>query len=141
MFDKKVLLEKYNENLKIQMHDIDTLKNDIEELTMRLNEQQITLNKFSAFVDKQEKEEKRKRAKYDSDEPWVEMKNVVDSENGGIKMEMDWNDAFIKHLRSNGFAGENDDILIQQYISVMSQQIAVDMSDDNVEPEPEPLTE
>ena len=46
---------------------------------------------------------------------------------GQIKIELDWDDNFIKHLRSNGYTGPDDDAIIQKYIIELTKQIAGDM--------------
>lgn len=70
-----------------------------------------------------------------SNEPWVKVKgNVVDPEKG-IKIELDWNDAFVKYLRSNGYKGADDDTVVQHYIAILSKQIADDLHRDQHNPD------
>lgn len=67
-----------------------------------------------------------------SAEPWVEIKGIVQDPARGIKIELDWNDAFVKYLRQNGYTGADDDTVIQRYIAVLSKQVADDMAEDMV---------
>jgi len=64
-----------------------------------------------------------------SEEPWVEIKGIVEDPEKGIKIELDWNDAFVKHLRASGYKGADDDSVIQRYIAVLSKQVAGDMAE------------
>lgn len=120
------MIKVFSKKLTVKEYNINNVK-----LVKKLEEMEDKIDNVIKYVDELKAEERRKNAKYNSDEPWVEIKNMVDNEKGGVKMELDWNDAFITHLRNNGFVGENDDILIQQYISVMSQQVAVDMTEES----------
>lgn len=67
-----------------------------------------------------------------SAEPWVEIKGMVEDPEKGIRIELDWNDAFVKYLRKNGYTGTDDDAVIQRYIAVLSKQVADDMADDQI---------
>ena len=72
-----------------------------------------------------EEEEKLKN----SENPWMVVRGeVVDEDTGGVKMELDWNDAFIKHLRKNGYVGTDDESIVQHYLAVIAQQAAEDMA-------------
>jgi hypothetical protein len=64
----------------------------------------------------------------ESEEPWVEVKGMVQDPDKGIKIDLDWNDAFVKHLRENGYVGTSDDQVVQRYIAVLAKQVAEDMS-------------
>ena len=65
-----------------------------------------------------------------SEEPWVEIKGIVQDPERGIKIDLDWNDAFVKHVRQNGYTGVDDNSVIQRYVAVLAKQVAEDMADD-----------
>ena len=67
-----------------------------------------------------------------SAEPWVVIKAMVQDPEKGIRIELDWNDAFVKHLRANGYTGTDDTTIIQRYIAVLSKQVADDMAEDMI---------
>ena len=51
--------------------------------------------------------------------PWVDVKNVdINSEDPkqGF-MELDWNDAFVKMLQSNGYAGKSDEDVVNKWFN------------------------
>jgi len=54
-----------------------------------------------------------------SDEPWVDfVGNVRDTEQGQ-RLQMNWNDAFIKFLREIGITGIDEEQLVQKYITAL----------------------
>lgn len=42
----------------------------------------------------------------------------------GIKITLDWNDEFITYLKSNGYTGTADEVIIQKWLSDISKQVA-----------------
>ena len=52
-------------------------------------------------------------------------------EDGRIKMKLDWNPAFIRHLADNGIIAETEDEAIQQYLSLLTNKVAEDISPDS----------
>jgi len=82
----------------------------------------------------QRKKEAEERQKYvdlmkESSEPWVDIVGWTDTKQG-IKVELDWNDAFVLHLKDNGITGADDDQIVQQWITLLLRDMADDMSDD-----------
>lgn len=67
----------------------------------------------------------------ENNEPYVELTGIVESPNGEIKIALDWNDSFIKHLKSNGFTGADDDVIIQKYLLELTSMISDDMKGDS----------
>lgn len=66
-----------------------------------------------------------------SSSPWVEIVGASES-NGKIKIDLDWNDAFVLELRRNGFVGESDDAVVQHYVAILAKDVAEDMGTDNL---------
>lgn len=64
-----------------------------------------------------------------SSEPWVVVKGMVEDPKEGVKIELDWNDAFIEYLKQNGITGVDEDTIIQKYITLMMQDVAESMSE------------
>jgi hypothetical protein len=64
----------------------------------------------------------RKREKIqNSAEPYFTM-NALEMGDDGIKVEMDWNNAFIKDLRDKGYPGINDEQVIEGYMHLIFQR-------------------
>lgn len=70
-----------------------------------------------------------------SPSPWVEVKGIVHDPKMGVRIELDWNEAFIKHLRDNGYTGADDDTVIHRYVAELSYLIANDMEEQENEHE------
>lgn len=74
-----------------------------------------------------EEEQRKEEEDHAKEDPHVEIKGIVVDSEKGIKITLDWNDAFIKHLRDNGFDGADDDAVVQKYIAILAKQVADDM--------------
>lgn len=62
-------------------------------------------------------------------EPSVILKGLIQQPDGTIKIELDWDDEFITHLKKNGYTGADDNAIIQKYILELTDLIANDLSD------------
>ena len=56
-----------------------------------------------------------------SSEPWVDWVSSVSDENG-VGMELDWNDAYVDFLRANGVTGADDDAVVHKYVTLLLRQ-------------------
>lgn len=86
---------------------------------------------FQSFLDAQDAEERNRvieeerEALRNSPEPWVEViGNSYDSEKN-LKVQLDWNDAFIRYLRVNGFTGATDDVVVQKWLAGLSNNLEI----------------
>jgi hypothetical protein len=81
-----------------------------------------------------EAERKRQRTEYlkyvesmqTSSEPWVDVTGWSET-NQGVKVELEWNDAFVDYLRSNGVTGANDDQIVQHWVTLLLRDMADQM--------------
>lgn len=75
------------------------------------------------------KKQKTERGSSEPNHPgFIEVKGQV--VNGGrIRLEADWDEEFIQHLRKNGFSGSSDDQIIQKYLAVMHSQLLPDFKE------------
>lgn len=58
-------------------------------------------------------------------EPWIDVKMHVDPDkphNGYF--ELDWNDEFIEKLKSEGYSGDSDDEIMDQYVKSLCALVA-----------------
>jgi len=81
-------------------------------------------------------EEKEARANYvekmkDSVEPWVDIIGWVETDQG-IRVELDWNRAFVNMLIDAGYVGRNDEMIVQQWITILLRDMADRMEDRNL---------
>jgi hypothetical protein len=114
--------ERLEENAVLSPELIAAVKKQVTaEIVEELKEQKVYEEKEREIRREQEDIE---RAKYiammkESDEPWVDFVGNVRDMEEGQRLEMDWNDAFIKYLRDNGIEGSDDEQVVQKYISLL----------------------
>lgn len=65
----------------------------------------------------------------DTETPHVEIIGDGVDPKEGIKIELDWNDAFIDYLKDNGYKGTDDESIVQLWITHLYQNITESMSD------------
>jgi hypothetical protein len=68
-------------------------------------------------VDKQQLREKN------SKNPWVEIVGEQIDPDKGIKIELDWNEAFVTHLKKNGYTGTTEEAIVQKWIAHLYQHL------------------
>ncbi len=64
--------------------------------------------------------------KHRSKAPWVSFESY-EMEGDQLKIELDWNDAFVDLLRSTGYVGASDEVIVRKWMSYMSDKIQQDM--------------
>jgi len=69
------------------------------------------------------KQEEADKAKYESKEPWVEIRSEDFNDVRGFRIELDWNDAFIEQLKSSGIKGANDEEVVQKWLAILYQNL------------------
>lgn len=88
------------------------------------------LNELTDFVQqlKEEHEDKntvqlndQDRAQKQSDQPWVKIVGDRVTEDG-IKIDLDWNEAFIKHLVSCGISGKDETQIVQKWLALIAME-------------------
>ena len=73
--------------------------------------------------------EKLNENKMNSDEPWVEMVGESVDPEKGIKVELNWNPAFIKYLREGGIQGASEEECAQRWLAMVAQDVDSRVSD------------
>ena len=72
--------------------------------------------------------ELEKETKKKSNEPWVEVVSEhYDEATKQVEMKLDWNPAFIKMLRTNGYSGRDEQEIVDKWFKRLSQDIASDL--------------
>ena len=64
----------------------------------------------------------------DSDEPWVDLKGYTETAHG-MKISLDWNDAFVEHLREQGMKGADEDTVVHTWLAMLMENIAKSTDD------------
>jgi hypothetical protein len=70
------------------------------------------------------------RENIELEEPKLDVVHSGIDDDGRIKMQLDWNPAFIRHLAENGIQAESEEEAIQMYLSLLTHQAADDITTD-----------
>lgn len=110
-------LAEIKEQLKAQIFN--ELKDDqtrkIEEAKFRREEEDT---EHSRYVEKMKQ----------SPDPWVDIIGWVRTDEG-VKIELEWNDAFVDYLRSNGIKGADEDQVVQKWVTLLLRDMADQMEE------------
>lgn len=135
----KELIE-YNEKQKrLAEEEKAEYERKIEEQQKQLEEQQKQFEEQQSATAEREFHPDRERYK-NSTTPWVEIVGEEIDPDKGIRIKLDWNDAFIKHLKDNNFQGSDEVGIVQKWLANIAYQVASDMqqqSFDNMTQDPE----
>lgn len=122
--------EQNNEDTKQQDKQIDPdlLSQVREQVLEQLRKEQEDQHQQKM---KQREQEREAHQQYiermkESDEPWVEVVGIAETEKG-IRVELEWNDAFVQYLRSNGVSGTDDEQVIQRWVTLLLRDMADQM--------------
>ena len=68
----------------------------------------------------------------ESNEPWVNVVNTNFDEGSPTQgfMELEWNAAFIKFLRENGFEGKTDEEVVDQWFTALCKNIGAQLDEE-----------
>ena len=91
------------------------------------------LEQANAEIELHREKAKQDEARYTSSEPWIEIKSAEYNESKGIQIELDWNDAFIGHLKDSGITGREDDIIVQKWLSLLYQNLSDKLESEVIE--------
>lgn len=67
--------------------------------------------------------EEQRTDKLSSDTPYFEIVTEIDIDDKQTRYELDWNPAFIKELKSKGYVGATDQMLIQKWIETIASKL------------------
>lgn len=76
---------------------------------------------------------KGKQAGKDSQEPWVNVVRTTFDENNPKQgyMELEWNAAFIKFLRENGYKGDTDEQVVDTWFTGLCKNIGAQFEEES----------
>jgi hypothetical protein len=99
-------------------------------LQEELDQREIVEKKRLALVAAEELEKQKQDSRENSSVPWVEITGEEIDPNKGIKIELDWNSAFIKYLRDNGFDGADDETVVGKWMVTLYGQMISSLTED-----------
>lgn len=93
-----------------------------DEQTRKMEESRIAREK-----QRKEYEEYVEKMKASS-EPWVDVTGWSETDQG-VKVELEWNDAFVDYLRGNGVTGADDEQVVQRWVTLLLRDMADQMEE------------
>lgn len=102
--ESKIAVKSYNKAF------IDDLRKRFGEAALGKTDQQV----IQLYLD---------RENLEREEPRLEVIHAGLEQDGRVKMTLDWNRAFINHLRENGITGESEDEAVQKYLSMLTSEV------------------
>lgn len=75
--------------------------------------------RVEAELEEYKAEEQSIEDKKNGIEPWVEITSANYDEIKGFRIELDWNEAFIQHLKESGLKGKTDEEVVQKWIGFL----------------------
>lgn len=100
--------------------DIQHLLNENKQLTDAVNEYKAV-------------EEANKR---DDTKPWFEITSDGFDEVKGVKIAMDWNDAFVSYLEDLNIKGPTDEAAVQRWLAMVNLHLIEQLESDAIENDP-----
>lgn len=70
----------------------------------------------------------------ESDEPWVQILGTDPDDENGVKIELDWNQAFVDYLRDNGIKGTDEEEVVQRWLTLLLQEMSEEQQSSDVIP-------
>lgn len=106
---------------QIKAQVIEELKSDKQK-----QEQQQIIERENAIKSHQTYVAKMKQSK----DPWVEIQGWAQTPEG-VRVELDWNDAFADYLKQKGIPGADDQQIVQQWITLLLRDMADEIEEKN----------
>jgi hypothetical protein len=107
----------------IRQQVMDELKSEQErERLEKLEERAEAKKAHDAYVAKMK----------ESSDPWVDIQGWVETAEG-VRVELDWNDAFVIHLKSEGVTGADDDQIVQRWVTLLLRDMTTQLDDESPE--------
>lgn len=107
--EQERLLESYADMMKRQTETIESMQAELQDIR---EERQLLAQQVA-----------EREAKYNSTEPWVEIKSADFNELKGVHIELDWNEAFIEYLKSSGIKGPDDETIVQKWLAMLYRDL------------------
>lgn len=67
-----------------------------------------------------------------SSDPWVDIQGWVETSEG-VRVELDWNDAFVAHLKSEGITGADEDQVVQRWVTLLLRDMTTQLEESQPE--------
>ena len=115
--------------------DFDELKSQLkEQILQEMKSEQTVKMEESAIRRQNEQDEQEKYVNMmkESKDPWVDIIGWVHTDKG-VKVELEWNDAFVDYLQANGVTGLDEEQVVQKWVTLLLRDMADQMDPVNEE--------
>lgn len=106
------------------------LANRLHELERQINETQAAKERLAQQLTETEEElqvfrkmEAEDDARRSGKEPWVEIRSADSNDARGLRIELDWNTAFVEYLKDNGIKGTVEEEIVQKWLAMLYQDL------------------
>lgn len=105
------------------------------QVLQEMKDEKVLAQEESSLRRKQEAKEHQQYIELMKKSPdsWVEIIGWVETDQG-VKVELEWNDAFIDFLSSEGVTGTEEDQIVQKWVAMLLHNIADDMDTPPTDP-------
>lgn len=103
---------------------INGLTNKIDSLNKEIDDLKNTNTKL---------EEQLNEHSHSESEPWVQVVGEGADPSKGIKIQLDWNDAFIEYLKGQGIKGVTEDTAVQRWLAMVNIHLIESLEDKAVQ--------
>lgn len=118
-----------NPKTKIGRAEIE-LEQRLQSLEKHIDEAYEARNAWLRRAEEAEKElavfrtmEAEDEARRSGKEPWVEIRSADTNDARGLRIELDWNTAFVEYLKENGIKGKIEEEVVQKWLAMLYQDL------------------
>lgn len=118
-----------NPKTKIGRAEIE-LEQRLQSLEKHIDEAYEARNAWLQRAEEAEKElavfrtmEAEDEARRSGKEPWVEIRSADTNDARGLRIELDWNTAFVEYLKENGIKGKIEEEVVQKWLAMLYQDL------------------
>ena len=101
---------------QLRLQRIEQRINELQEQNTKLKEEK---EQVASELEEYKFEEQLVESKRNGTEPWVEITSANYDEVRGFRIELDWNEAFIQHLKESGIKGKSDEEVVQKWVGFL----------------------
>lgn len=117
----EVRLQLVSSKLELLTNRFDAHEKSLKDAVIKILDEHVE-KKF-----KEEREEQESSSREDtsilSDRAEINLRGIYHSEDHGVRVELDWNDEFIKYLRTRGVTGADDEQVVKHWLAFMLRDV------------------
>jgi len=132
---KKKILNEIN-NLRDRLDTastiIDQLSDDLEDNRDSMKKIKSSVKEIQSEMEEYRNYKTEKALLKEGDEPWADFTTTL-ADDGRVKVEMDWNKAFIQHLKQQGMTANSEEDMVSIYFSSLVREAGDELTEEEVQ--------